>query len=416
MENLFYSIYYYSVMIQRPRGTRDFGPDEMLRRRQVESIMRKTCRTFGYREIATPTFELMELFTKKSGEGIVNQMYAFKDKGGRSIALRPELTAPAIRFYVNEMQSLPKPLKLFYFGNCFRYEEPQKGRFREFWQVGAECIGGKGEAEVIALAVKMLENMGLKNFELRIGHLGILRSVLGDVDSSIMMLIDKKNFDELKEKIDEKKYKKLMKIIYLKEEIFEDKELDSEYLEELKNVLETLKLFGVKKCNVDLSIARGLDYYSGVVFEIDCPDLGSEKQVCGGGTYNLSGLFGGEEINSTGFAIGFDRVMLALEKQGMFFDEEKLDAYVIPMGSKARKKGIEIVTMLREKGIRCDADLIGRSIVKNMGYANSIGVKRVAIIGEDELKEKSVTLKDMKTGKQEKIPVKNLIKHLKEEK
>jgi len=446
IENLFYHIYYYPVMIQRAkgtrdfspdeihkrgqaesrmkvsvrvqrqRGTRDFGPDEMCGRRQVENMMRKTCLTFGYREIATPTFESTELFTKKSGEGIVKQLYNFKDKGGRDIALRPELTAPAIRFYVNEMQSLPKPLKLFYFGNCFRYEEPQKGRFREFWQFGVECIGGKAEAEVMALAVKMLENMGLKNFDLRIGHLGILRSILGDVDSSVMTLIDKKNFDELKEKIDEEKYKKLMKTIYLKEEIFDEKELDSRYLEELKNVLEELKLFGVKKCTVDLSMARGLDYYSGIVFEIDCPDLGSEKQVCGGGSYNLSCLFGGEEINSTGFAIGFDRVMIALEAQGMVFDEDKLDAYVIPMGSKARKRGFEIVTMLREKGIRCDADLIGRSVAKNMGYADSTGVKRVVIIGENELKEDKVTVKDMGTGKQEKIPVKNLIKHLKEEK
>ncbi|MCG2825715.1 MAG: ATP phosphoribosyltransferase regulatory subunit, partial [Thermoplasmatales archaeon] len=186
-------------MIQRPRGTRDFGPDEMFRRRQVENIMRKTCKTFGYREIATPTFESTALFTKKSGEGIVKQLYNFKDKAGRDIALRPELTAPAIRFYVNEMQSLPKPLKLFYFGNCFRYEEPQKGRFREFYQFGVECIGGKGEAEVIALAVKMLENTGLKNFELRVGHLGILRNILGNADSSVMTLIDKKNFDEVKE-------------------------------------------------------------------------------------------------------------------------------------------------------------------------------------------------------------------------
>jgi len=403
-------------MIQRPRGTRDFNPDEMFRRRQVENIMRKTCKTFGYREIATPTFESTELFTKKSGEGIVKQLYNFKDKGGRDIALRPELTAPAIRFYVNEMSSLPKPLKLFYFGNCFRYEEPQKGRFREFYQFGVECIGGKGEAEVMALAVKMLENAGLKNFELRVGNLGILRNILGNADSSVMTLIDKKNFDEVKEKIDEEKYKKLMKTIYLKEENFEDKELDSRYLEELKNVLETLKLFGVKKYSLDFSIARGLDYYSGVVFEIDCPDLGSEKQVCGGGTYNLSGLFGGEEMDSTGFAIGFDRVMIALEAQRAVFNEDKVDAYVIPIGDNAKKRCFEIANMLREKGVKCDIDLIGRSITKNMKYADSTGVKKAVILGEDEMKENIITLRDMKTGKQEKIPVKNLIKHLKEEK
>jgi len=403
-------------MIQRPRGTRDFGPDEMFRRRQVENIMRKTGKTFGYREIATPTFESTELFTKKSGEGIVKQLYNFKDKAGRDIALRPELTAPAIRFYVNEMQSLPKPLKLFYFGNCFRYEEPQKGRFREFYQFGVECIGGKGEAEVMALAVKMLENTGLKNFELRVGHLGILRNILGNADSSVMTLIDKKNFDGVKEKITDEKYKKLMKAVYLKDEIFEDKEFKGKDLDDLKNVLEEMELFGVKKYSLDFSIARGLDYYSGVVFEIDCPDLGSEKQVCGGGTYNLSGLFGGEEMDSTGFAIGFDRVMIALEAQGAVFDEDKLDAYVIPIGDNAKKRGFEIANMLREKGVKCDIDLIGRSIAKNMKYADSTGVKKAVILGEDEMKENIITLRDMKTGKQEKIPVKNLIKHLKEEK
>ncbi|MBA3044221.1 histidine--tRNA ligase [archaeon] len=403
-------------MIQRPRGTRDFGPDEMFRRRQVENIMRKTCKTFGYREIATPTFESTELFTKKSGEGIVKQLYNFKDKAGRDIALRPELTAPAIRFYVNEMQSLPKPLKLFYFGNCFRYEEPQKGRFREFYQFGVECIGGKGEAEVMALAVKMLENTGLKNFELRVGHLGILRNILGNADSSVMTLIDKKNFDEVKEKITDEKYKKLMKAVYLKDEIFEDKEFKGKDLDDLKNVLEEMELFGVKKYSLDFSIARGLDYYSGVVFEIDCPDLGSEKQVCGGGTYNLSGLFGGEEMDSTGFAIGFDRVMIALEAQRAVFNEDKMDAYVIPIGDNAKKRGFEIANMLREKGVKCDIDLIGRSITKNMKYADSTGVKKAVILGEDEMKENIITLRDMKTGKQEKIPVKNLIKHLKEEK
>ncbi len=196
--------------IQRPRGTRDFSPDEMYRRRQVESIMRQTCKTFGYMEIGTPTFESLKLFTAKSGEGIVKQLYNFKDKGGRDIVLRPELTAPVMRFYVNELQGFSKPLKLFYFGNCFRYEEPQKGRFREFYQFGAEVIGGKADSEVIALAVKILKNAGLKNFILKIGHLGILRNILGNVPPSVMTIIDKKNFDELKEKITDEKYKKLM--------------------------------------------------------------------------------------------------------------------------------------------------------------------------------------------------------------
>ncbi len=399
-------------MIQRPRGTRDFSPDEMYRRRQVESIMRQACKTFGYGEIGTPTFESLKLFTEKSGEGIVKQLYNFKDKGGRDIALRPELTAPVMRFYVNELQSFPKPLKLFYFGNCFRYEEPQKGRFREFYQFGVECIGGKGEAEVIALAVKILEKVGLKNFELRVGHLGILRNILGNVPPSVMTIIDKKNFDELKEKINEEKYKKLMKAVYLKEEIFEDEKSKGKELDDLKKVFEKLKLFGINKYNIDLSIARGLDYYSGVVFEVDCPDLGSESQICGGGAYNLSELFGGEKINSAGFAIGFDRVMLGLENEKRVFGKDKLGVYVIPVGEEAKNKCFEVVSILRENNISSDVDMMGRSIAKNMKYANSINAKKVIILGEDELKEDRVTIRDMETGKQEKIPVKNLIKYL----
>ena len=415
-------------MIQRPRGTRDFLPDEMEKRRFVESKLRVTAKNFGYKEIATPTFEHTELFTIKSGPNIVNQMYTFKDKGGRDISLRPELTAPALRFYVSEMKNLPKPLKVYYFGNCFRYEEPQSGRFREFWQFGAESIGSKeaeSDAEVIALAVYALKNAGLNNFVTRIGHLGILRSILSDVppdvQSSVMALIDKRDFGGLKERLSDAKsdaYQLLDEIMNLsgnvidraREILKEGRALES--LNQLEEVLRFLELFGVNDYKVDLGIARGIDYYVGMVFEIDCPVLGAEKQVCGGGNYELAEVFGLESVSSTGFAIGFDRVMIALEREGKEIPSERLKVFVVPASDVMRKKSLEITTMLRKHGIPADVDLMRRGLSKNMKFANAVNAEKVVIVGEDELKENSVTLRDMNTGFQERVLIDELVKKL----
>ena len=195
--------------VQRPRGTRDFLPDEMEKRRQVENILREVAEKWGYGEIKTPTFEHIELFTLKSGEGILDEIYNFKDKGDREIALRPELTAPVIRMYVEGLQRSPKPLKFYYFDNCFRYERPQKGRFREFFQFGIEIIGSarpEADAEVIALAVEMLKSVGIAG-DLHVGHLGIARALLKDISSEhqskIMRFVDKKDDKGLEEFLDE---------------------------------------------------------------------------------------------------------------------------------------------------------------------------------------------------------------------
>ena len=161
--------------IQRPRGTRDFLFKEMKERKSVESTMRRIFEMYGYGEIKTPIFEELSLFTTKSGEGIKDQIYHFQDKGGRDLALRPELTAPVARMYIKELQKTPKPVKMYYFGSCFRYERPQAGRFRQFWQFGCELIGGKSpgsEAEVISMAAHCLEELGLQDFEIHIGNLG----------------------------------------------------------------------------------------------------------------------------------------------------------------------------------------------------------------------------------------------------
>ena len=403
-------------MIQRPRGTRDFGPAEMAKRRKVEQAMRDVCHRFGFGEVVTPTFEHSELFTLRSGQGIIDEMYVFKDKGDRDMALRPEITASVIRFYVTDMSTSPKPLKLYYVGNCFRYENPQSGRYREFFQLGAELIGTKTpetDAEVIALAVNCIRDAGLENFVVRVGHIGILKSLVREqikdeqTAAEVLRKIDKEDWDALGDMFDAKVlprqlFDKITSIADIKGGVEELNNLeDSESTRHLKEIFEVLKLYGIDDAQVDLGIVRGLDYYSGMVFEIDAPRLGAEKQVLGGGSYTLSELFGGEPVFSTGFAIGIDRVVLASEAEREIQVEPPLDAYVIPAKDDMRKYAFGIVARLRSQGLNADVDLMRRTMSKNLKYASSVGARFAVIVGKDEMAKRSVTLRDMKTGKQE---------------
>ncbi len=411
---------------QRPRGTRDFGPEEMAKRRFVETNMRATASYFGFGEVMTPTFESTDLFIARSGEDIVNEMYAFEDKGGRNIALRPELTASVMRFYVNEMQSLPKPVKVFYYGNMFRYERPQAGRYREFFQFGAELIGApsiEADAEVIALAMQSIKNLGMDDAIVRIGHLSILQSLFENIkipenqQVACRRLIDKADYDNLEKLLSELgiNAETLIQIIKIKggkDAIAQARELTNAgadgfaYLEDL---LDRLEAYGFTNCTVDFGVARGLDYYTGMVFEIDAPSLGAEKQICGGGAYKLADLFGGQEVNSTGYAFGFDRIILALENSGVEVPMQKLDAYILPIGDSARAAATGILMKLRNAGISADMDLMGRNMSKAMKYANTVGADKVIIIGEKELAEKSVTVRDMKSGEQELVEISKLV-------
>ena len=403
-------------MIQRPRGTRDFGPAEMAKRRKVEQAMRDVCHRFGFGEVVTPTFEHSELFTLRSGQGIIDEMYVFKDKGDREMALRPEITASVIRFYVTDMSSAPKPLKLYYVGNCFRYENPQSGRYREFFQLGAELVGTKTpetDAEVIALAVNCLRNAGLENFVVRVGHIGILKSLVKEqikdeqTAADVLRMIDKEDWDALGDMFDAKVlprqlFDKITSIADIKGGLEELNNLeDSESTRHLKEIFDVLKIYGIDDAQVDLGIVRGLDYYSGMVFEIDAPKLGAEKQVLGGGSYTLSELFGGEPVFSTGFAIGIDRVVLASEAEREIQVKPPLDAYVIPAKDDMRKYAYGIVARLRAQGLNADVDLMRRTMSKNLKYASSVGARFAVIVGKEEMSKRSVTLRDMKSGKQE---------------
>jgi histidyl-tRNA synthetase len=414
----------------RPRGTRDFLPEEIKKRRKVEGIIRDTFEKFGFCEVVTPTFENLELITAKSGDEIRQGLYHFRDKSDRDLTLRPELTAPVMRLYVNEMQKRPKPVKLYYIANCFRYERSQKGRFREFWQAGVESIGSanpEADAEVIALAVKMLENLGLENFKTHIGHIGILRGILKEEgvseseQNTLMGIIDKgerAQLEEALEKFSSESRQMLLQIIELEgsptdvldkvSELLKGKENLKNKISQLIETLDILDSFGARDYEVNLGIARGLDYYTGIVFEIYAEKLGAQDQICGGGNYTLTDAFGGEKTATSGFAFGFDRVMLALEAQGALKEEDASIKYlVVPTGNEMIKKAIEISTLLRRES-QCEVDLMRRKLGKALTYANTRGMPFVVIVGEEEIGRGKVLIRNMGTGEQSEVDIKDL--------
>ncbi|KUE73105.1 histidine--tRNA ligase [Candidatus Methanomethylophilus sp. 1R26] len=409
-------------MIQCPRGTRDFLPDELEKRRHYESVLRGVARRFGYREIETPIFEEAELFILRSGPNVMKELYAFKDKGDREIALRPEMTAPVIRAFVNGMGSYPKPIKLFYFGQCFRYERPQAGRYREFFQFGSEIIGAatvETDAESIAMAASMIKALGLKDYKLRIGHIGVLRQRIADIGvpaektAEVLQKLDKKNYDECRPLLQSMgvKDEDISGLFELTETVGGTEVLSKvpgeagDYLRSLTSILEKM---GVKDVEIDLGVVRGLDYYTGMVFEAEAPSLGAEKQICGGGSYSLSELFGGEKVFSTGFAIGFDRILLAMEREGIAYEPEGIDAYVIPVSDDVRADAAGIVTAIREAGASADVDIMGRKMAKALKYADSVRARCAVIVGRKELDRGCVVLRDMKTGEQSEVPLAEL--------
>jgi len=319
--------------------------------------------------------------------------------------------------YVEELQRSPKPLKFFYFDNCFRYERPQKGRFREFFQFGVEIIGSarpESDAEVIALAVEMLKSAGVRG-DLHVGNLGIVRALFKDINpehqGKIMRLVDKKDDKGLEDFLDEINAPdvmrgKLFRLIGLHGEnaVHEANELvgDIEAIKQFKALLDLLDVYGLEY-QVDFGIARGLDYYTGMVFEIYCEGLGAQNQVCGGGSYRLAALFGGEDTPSTGYAIGFDRIMEICEAK-----PETSGRIVVVSFEDTRKEAIIIASKLREH-VATYLDVMGRKFKDQIAYANTIGASHVVIVGKNELDAGKVALKDMLTGKQELLTVEEVV-------
>ena len=412
------------MTFERPRGTNDWGPEDMAKRRFVQGAFVRTAESFGFREIQTPLFESLELFTAKSGPGVVGELYHFKDKGGRDVALRPEFTASILRFYVAELRSLPKPVKVYCYGPAFRYEEPQKGRYREFEQVDVEVIGGAtlaSDAETVALALATMRAIGLKEVRARIGHIGMLRAYLPFApadQAKVLHALDKKNFamlgDELARHARTDLADPLKRLVALHghapvldqaNEILGGK--GSEAFDYLRALAAQLAAYGVPPSDYefDMGVVRGLDYYTGMVFELDSPNLGAEKQVGGGGAYTLAEVFGGEPVAQTGFALGVDRLVMSAEAEGVFGEPKGIDAYVVPIGETTRGRAVEILTALRAAGLRADIDLVGRGPSKNLDYANAARARFAVLVGERELKAEKVGLRNMTSGEQREVPV-----------
>ena len=425
-------------MVQRPRGTRDFVPSTMRRRQCLENLLETKAIGHGFNRVQTPIFESLELFTAKSGPGVINQLYTFEDKSQRQLTLRPELTAPVMRMISEELRSASKPMRLSYFGQCFRYEESKKGRYREFFQYGVELIGAHGplaEAEVIALALDMLEASGLNGWELRIGHVGILRDVLVNLGLSsegepeppvatAMRFLDKgdwKGLEQLFESsgIDSANVTQLKALSELdggKEtlgparEILERMGVELECLDQLSTLLDSLDLLAPTppSLKVNLCVARGLDYYTGMVFEINVDELGGEGQILGGGSYRLLHLFGLEDLDpSCGFGLGFDRVLLALEAQAKAEGREEVVPGEAPAPTTLmlpfridENSTFAIVKELRDSGHHVELDLRGKNIGKSLDWAAKNGFHNVIIVGPKDLENNSCTVKNLLNGDQ----------------
>ncbi|RLF73088.1 histidine--tRNA ligase [Thermococci archaeon] len=430
------------VRIQRVKGTRDLLPEDMIKRRYVFERIREVFEAYGFKEILTPTFEYTKLFELRSGEEVVEQLYAFEDKGGRNLSLRPDLTSSVARLFVNGFQTAPKPIKWYYITNMFRYEEPQSGRLREFWQAGVELIGSsniEADAEVIALLIESYLSTRLKEFTVNVGDRILLdefAKMLGVKDDiGLMRLIDKKDKMERGEFVkalqefglNEEDINKVFTLIELKgkpddvlpkaRELFTS-EIAKEELKKIEELFELLKAYGIEDyALIDFGIARGFDYYTSIVFEaIADNDLGIGS-IGGGGRYdNLIEVFGGKPTPATGFAIGIERLIPILESKGLL-PEFKVgsDVFVAYIGKELeiKKKAIEVTQTLRKANIKAEYDIQGRKLRKALDYANSIEVKVAIILGKRDLAEGKVTIRDMESGEQKQVAIESIVEEVK---
>lgn len=410
-----------------PRGTNDILGTYMVAWSRLEEIVRDLCNDFGFDEIRTPVFEHTEVFQRGVGETtdiVQKEMYTFEDKGNRSITLKPEGTAGVVRAYLeNKLYAEAQPTKLFYITPAFRYERPQAGRLRQFHQFGIEVFGSDepvADAEVIALGSNMLERLNITNVELNINSLGgpECRKKYNDVLKEFL----NENINSLCETCKERFEKNPLRILDCKNEecnvVMKDapKILDvlgDECKEHFNNVLELLDAMNIDY-KVNPWIVRGLDYYTKTVFEFISNEIGSQGTVCGGGRYNkLIEEFGGTPTPAVGFGAGIERLLMTIEAANGPFDFEKaVDIYVGSMGYEATKKATYLVNELRKNGISAENDLLNRSIKAQMKYANKIGSKYSLIIGDNELEEGKVSIKEMSTGEQVDVLINEIVDYM----
>jgi histidyl-tRNA synthetase len=402
-------------MIQKPKGTKDLLPNESYKWQEAENKVKKVLESYNFKEIRVPVFEHTELFQRGVGETtdvVQKEMYTFNDKGGRSITLRPEGTAGVVRAYLeNGMGSMPSPVKLWYNMGMYRYENVQKGRLREFHQIGAELIGSKSylaDVDIILMANNIFEALNIPNIKLTINSIGcpkcrseyqkILREFIGK-NLEEYCDICKTRFEKNPMRIldcKEKRCKELnvgapMMIDYLCEEC-------REHFENVKSMLEASNL----KYEIDPSIVRGLDYYTKTVFEFI--DEKSGLTVLGGGRYDgLVEEFGGQSTPAVGFATGVERLMEMYNENNTQTEDKKPDLYILSLGEKENQKALELSLKLRKDGYIIEKDICEKSFKAQMKYADKIGANNLIVIGENELNFNSAKIKNMQTGEEKEI-------------
>ncbi|AVO02009.1 histidine--tRNA ligase [Staphylococcus simulans] len=422
-------------MIKIPRGTQDILPDQSRKWRYIETKLDELMELYNYKEIRTPIFESTDLFARGVGDStdvVQKEMYTFKDKGDRSITLRPEGTAAVVRSYIeNKMQGDPnQPIKLYYNGPMFRYERKQKGRYRQFNQFGVEAIGAEDpsiDAEVLAMVMHIYESFGLK-------HLKLVINSVGDFDSrkeynEALIKHFEPVIDTFCSDCQSRLYTNPMRILDCK--VDRDKEavktapriteyLNEEskaYFEQVKSYLDELGIPYVE----DPNLVRGLDYYTHTAFElmIDSPDYdGAITTLCGGGRYNgLLELLDGPKQTGIGFALSIERLLLALEEEGIEIeDEDHLDLFIVTMGEKADRYAVKLLNDLRHHGIKADKDYLKRKIKGQMKQANRVGAEYTIVIGDQELEDGNINIKHMESGESEAIQLTDLVSYFEEKK
>lgn len=404
------------MITQRPKGTQDWYGADMHRRTVIEAKARAICKAYNIKEIITPAFEHTVLFQRGVGETtdvVQKEMYTFTDKGDRSVTLKPEGTAGAIRAYLeNNMYAESQPTKLFYFTQAFRYEKPQSGRLRQHHQFGVEFVGSKSplaEVELITLLTGFIRDLGLTDAKLHINSIGC-KNCRKTYNEALLAYL-KKHEDCLCETCRERMQKNPLRVIDCKvpecKAIVKDAPRTIEYLddecrehfEELQRLLTALNI----PYEIDTGIVRGLDYYTKTVFEF----VNSEGfTLCGGGRYDglVHEIDEKQDIPSVGFGIGIERILYFLDKEGVKLpEEEPVELYVGILGAEAKTEAYRLVTKLRAAGIITETDYMERSVKAQMKYANKIGAKNTVILGADELAKNAAFIKNMETGEQTEV-------------
>jgi histidyl-tRNA synthetase len=413
-------------MIKVVRGMRDLFGAEIATWHRLEDIFRSLPARFGYQEFRTPIVESADLFRRGVGEEtdiVGKEMYTFEDRGGDSLTLRPEMTAPIVRAAIEHTLLRHQPTtRLWYYGPLFRYERPQKGRYRQFHQFGAELLGSphpEADAEIIMLAAETIREVGLQNITLQINTLGISEERSAYRAALVSYLED--HVHDLSEDSKRRLQHNPLRVLDSKDEgdrrIVVNAPVLFNYLEaaskqHFETVLAILSSAGIS-FTIEHRLVRGLDYYSHTVFEFVSNDLGAQNTVCGGGRYDpLFALLGGGDVPAVGFSFGVERLVLLMEELASKGSQGSEDLYICAINEEARLPAQLLALRLRRAGFVVHVDVQRRSMKAQMKEADKIGVRATLVLGEEELRDQTVTIKDMVGGQQTSVPLSQLESHL----